>query len=114
MTTATHRAWCNSHIDDEDGPGFCSRESEPAPTFGVDVTDHVALDLWHPMRPGQDPRSVALLDRAWREAGLLGFSLRRHPELAERQLVRREVALVRAPASSSERTSPAGGRSSAR
>ncbi len=59
MTTATHRAWCNSHIDDEDGPGFCSRESEPAPTFGVDVTEHghgVALDLWHPMRPGQDRR----------------------------------------------------------
>ncbi len=60
MTTTTHRAWCNSHLDAEDGPELCARESEPAPTFGVDVTedDHgLALDLWHPMRPGQDRRS---------------------------------------------------------
>jgi len=60
MTTTTHRAWCNSHVDTEDGPGLCSRETEPAPTFGIDVTeeeDGLALDLWHPMRPGQDRRS---------------------------------------------------------
>ncbi len=60
MTTVTHRAWCNSHVDDEDGPGLCPGESEPAPSFGVDVTeeDHgLAVDLWHPMRPGQDRRS---------------------------------------------------------
>jgi len=59
MTAVTHRTWCNSHLDTEDGPGLCSRESEPAPTFGVDVTedDHgLALDLWHPMRPGQNRR----------------------------------------------------------
>jgi len=56
MTTVTHRGWCNSHIDDEDGLGFCSRESEPVDTFGIDITedeDGLALDLWHPMRPGQ-------------------------------------------------------------
>ncbi len=60
MTAVTHRSWCNSHIDDEDGPGLCSRESEPAPTFGIDVTEDeggLALDLWHPMRPGQERRS---------------------------------------------------------
>lgn len=60
MTTATHRAWCNSHVDTEDGPGLCARESEPVESFGVDVTeddDGLALDLWHPMRPGQDRRS---------------------------------------------------------
>ncbi len=59
MTAVTHRSWCNSHIDDEEGPGLCARESEPAPTFGVDVTaeeDGLALDLWHPMRPGQERR----------------------------------------------------------
>jgi len=72
MTTATHRAWCNSHIDDEDGPGFCSRESEPAPTFGVDVTEHghgVALVLWHPMRPGQDRRPFTAAELVEAEGG---------------------------------------------
>ncbi len=61
MSTVTHRTWCNSHVDDEDGgPGFCARESEPAPSFGIDITeddDGLAVDLWHPMRPGQDRRS---------------------------------------------------------
>jgi len=60
VTTATHRAWCNSHVDTEDGPGLCSRESEPVDTFGVDVTEDghgLALALWHPLRPGQDRRS---------------------------------------------------------
>jgi len=61
VSTVTHRTWCNSHVDDEDGgPGFCARESEPAPSFGIDITeddDGLAVDLWHPMRPGQDRRS---------------------------------------------------------
>ena len=59
MTPVTHRSWCSSHIDLEGGPGVCSRESEPAPSFGVDVTEDghgLALDLWHPMRPGQERR----------------------------------------------------------
>ncbi len=82
MTTTTHRAWCNSHIVDEDGgPGFCSRESEPAPTFGVDVTedDHgLALDLWHPMRPGQERRSFTA-----GEARAIAAELVRAAELGE-------------------------------
>ncbi len=56
MSAVTHRAWCNSHVDAEDGPGFCSRESEPAPSFGADITeeeDGLAVDVWHPMRPGR-------------------------------------------------------------
>ncbi len=57
MTAVTHRAWCNSHVDDgEDGPGLCSRESEPVDTFGIDITEDdngLAVDLWNPMRPGQ-------------------------------------------------------------
>ncbi len=59
MSTVTHRTWCNAHLDTEDGPGLCARESEPAPTFGIDVTedDGLAIDLWHPMRPGQERRS---------------------------------------------------------
>ena len=82
MTTATHRAWCNSHIDDEDGrPGFCSRESEPASTFGVDVTEDghgVALDLWHPMRPGQERRAFTVA-----EARAIAAELVRAAELIE-------------------------------
>ena len=60
MTAVTHRGWCNSHIDELGGPGFCSRESEPAPTFGVDVVEvegETRLFLWHPMPPGQERRS---------------------------------------------------------
>jgi len=81
MSAVTHRAWCNSHIDDEDGPGFCSRESEPAPTFGVDVTedDHrLALDLWHPMRPGQERRAFTAT-----EARAIAAELVRAAELVE-------------------------------
>ena len=81
MTTATHRAWCNSHVDAEDGPGFCSRESEPAPSFGADITeeeDGLALDLWHPMRPGQDRRSFTAA-----EARAIAAELVRAAELVE-------------------------------
>ncbi len=58
-TTTTHRAWCNAHLDTEDGPGLCSWESEPVETFGLDVTedDHgIGVFVWHPMRPGQNRR----------------------------------------------------------
>ncbi len=81
MTILTHRAWCNSHLVAEDGPGLCSRESEPAPTFGVDVTeeDHgLAIDLWHPMRPGQDRRSFTAA-----EARAIAAELVRAAELVE-------------------------------
>jgi len=80
MSTATHRTWCNSHVDDEDG-GLCSRESEPVDTFGVDVTkdDHgLAVDLWHPMRPGQDRRSFTAA-----EARAIAAELVRAAELVE-------------------------------
>ncbi len=84
MSTTTHRAWCNSHVDDEDGgPGFCSRESEPVDTFGVDVTedDHgLALDLWHPMRPGQERRAFTAA-----EARTIAAELVRAAELVETQ-----------------------------
>jgi len=81
VSTVTHRTFCNSHIDTEDGPGLCSRESEPAPTFGVDVTedDHgLALDLWHPMRPGQDRRSFTAA-----EARAIAAELVRAAELVD-------------------------------
>ncbi len=81
MSVVTHRAWCNSHLDTEDGPGLCARESEPAPTFGVDVTedDHgLAIDLWHPMRPGQDRRSFTA-----DEARAIAAELVRAAELVE-------------------------------
>lgn len=81
MTTATHRAWCNSHVDTEDGPGLCSRESEPVESFGVDVTeddDGLAVDLWHPMRPGQERRSFTAA-----EARTIAAELVRAAELVE-------------------------------
>jgi len=81
MTAVTHRAWCDSHIDLEGGPGVCSREREPAPTFGVDVTeeDHgLAVDLWHPMRPGQERRSFTAA-----EARAIAAELVRAAELVE-------------------------------
>jgi len=77
----THRAWCNSHVDDEEGPGLCARESEPAPSFGVDITeddDGLALDLWHPIRPGQERRSFTA-----REARTIAAELVRAAELVE-------------------------------
>ncbi len=81
MSTVTHRAWCNSHLDTEDGPGLCSRESEPVESFGVDVTEHshgVALDLWHPMRPGQERRPFMAA-----EARAIAAELVRAAELVE-------------------------------
>jgi len=77
----THRAWCNSHVDDEDGPGLCARESEPVESFGIDVTeddDGLALDLWHPMRPGQERRSFTAA-----EARAIAAELVRAAELLE-------------------------------
>ncbi len=81
MSTVTHRAWCNSHVDDEDGLGLCSRESEPVESFGIDVTedDHgLALDLWHPMRPGQNRRPFTPA-----EARAIAVELVRAAELVE-------------------------------
>ncbi len=81
MSAVTHRAWCNSHLDTEDGPGLCSRESEPVDTFGVDVTeeeDGLALDLWHPMRPGQERRAFTAA-----EARAIAGELVRAAELVE-------------------------------
>jgi len=81
VSTTTHRAWCNSHVEDEDGRGLCSRESEPVDTFGIDVTeeeDGLAVDLWHPMRPGQDRRSFTA-----GEARAIAAELVRAAELVE-------------------------------
>jgi len=80
MTTVTHRAWCNSHVDVEDGPGLCSRESEPVETFGVDVTedDGLGVFVWHPMRPGQDRRPFTA-----GEARTIAAELVRAAELVE-------------------------------
>ncbi len=80
MTAVTHRTWCNSHVDVEDGPGLCSRESEPAPTFGVDVTedDGLGVFVWHPMRPGQERRAFTA-----GEARAIAAELIRAAELVE-------------------------------
>ncbi len=80
MSTVTHRARCNSHLDTEDGPGLCSRESEPAPTFGVDVTedDGLGVFVWHPMRPGQERRAFTA-----DEARAIAAELVRAAELIE-------------------------------
>jgi len=82
VTAVTHRGWCDAHVNDEDGgPGFCSRESEPAPTFGLDVVeeDHgLAVEVWHPMRPGQDRRSFSAA-----EARAIAAELIRAAELVE-------------------------------
>ncbi len=82
MTAVTHRGWCNAHLDAEDGrPGFCARESEPVDTFGIDITeddDGLAVDLWHPMRPGQDRRSFTAA-----ELRAIAAELVRAAELAE-------------------------------
>jgi len=81
MTTTTHRAWCNSHVDTEAGPGLCSMESEPAPSFGIDVTEDdngLAVDLWHPMRPGQERRPFTA-----GEARAIAAELVRAAELVE-------------------------------
>ena len=81
MTTVTHRAWCSSHLDAEDGPGFCAWESEPVDTFGLDVVedDHgLALEIWHPMRPGQERRSFTAT-----EARAIAAELVRAAELVE-------------------------------
>lgn len=70
MTTATHRAWCNSHIDDE-----------PIDTFGLDVVeeDHgLAVEIWHPMRPGQERRPFTAA-----EARAIAAELVRAAELVE-------------------------------
>jgi len=72
---------CNSQVDDEDGPGLCARESEPVDTFGIDITedDHgLALDLWHPMRPGQERRPFTAA-----EARAIAAELVRAAELVE-------------------------------
>jgi len=81
ISADVHGGWCNAHVDDEDGPGFCSRESEPAPSFGVNVTeddDGLAIDLWHPMRPGQERRSFTA-----GEARAIAAELVRAAELVE-------------------------------
>ena len=49
--------------------------------FGVDVTEHdhgLAIDLWHPMRPGQDRRPLTA-----GEARAIGAELVRAAELVE-------------------------------
>jgi len=82
VSTTEHRTWCNAHLDAEDGgPGFCSRESEPVETFGVGVTEDdngLAIDLWHPMRPGQESRSFTAA-----EARVIAAELVRAAELVE-------------------------------
>jgi len=35
MTATTHRGWCNSHVDDEDGPGFCRALARQVPYQGT-------------------------------------------------------------------------------
>jgi len=80
-TTTEHRTWCNAHLDTEDGPGLCSRESEPVDTFGIDITeeDHgLGVFVWHPMRPGQDRRSFTA-----DEARAIAAELVRAAELVE-------------------------------
>jgi len=75
VSTVTHRGWCNSHVDDEDGgPGFCSGETEPIDTFGLDVVeeDHgLAVEIWHPMRPGQERRPFTATEARAIAAGLV-------------------------------------------
>ncbi len=81
MTIVTHRGWCNLHVDEEDGPGLCSRGSEPVDTFGIDITEDdggLAVDLWHSMRPGQDRRSFTAA-----EARTIAAQLVRAAELVE-------------------------------
>ncbi len=77
ISAELHRGWCNSHNNDDDGPGYCSRQSEPVEGFGLDVTENDVV-VWHPMRPGQDRRPFTAA-----EARAIAAELVRAAELVE-------------------------------
>ena len=77
ISAELHRAWCNLHNNDDDGPGYCTRQSEPVEGFGLDVSENDVV-VWHPMRPGQERRPFTA-----DEARAIAAELVRAAELVE-------------------------------